>query len=688
LNIGYNSDKTRKFRPGSFDPVLSVSSSVPVNDICTVIWAGRFLMTDRVKDFFRLISLRQYLIIVIVCIILLVTGFLLIISYYQAEGVVLKLDEYFQEYTEKNIRDRVSLVNTGLDLFDSGLNNQLIPAFDLYGQAYNNSHGNLSAIPYRELKEKIDRNTTGTVDLYVVNRNGMIIRSTVPEVLSLSLYRDPGYVQKLPGIINGSAIVPDRVVNAYSAADAATISGLKKFAFMPTPDHAYLLEIGISDLSFSDVRSNLSYSMISEEMSDINPYLDDIRIFDIHKNLFVKGGIAPAYTLDNVTRARLDEVISARSDMTYLNEDNGSFTQYMFIDLSGDASISDMSVIAEVTYSNTLLAEVMGRIIAFFSGVGLIAIFLGLVLTIWASYIITRPISDIVEDVDQIACGDLDHRIRSMEVREFSRLERSITLMIGSIRTASEEIEHRKTELAIAADIQRGFLPDHIPRIAGFDITAKNIPAREVGGDFYDIIPYPVSGNESRRFGIAIADVSGKGVPAALFMALSRTIVRVTAGNTIPLSDAISAANNYIAADSRSGMFVTLFYGLITEGGSDLSFVNAGHNPPVWYRARDKKAGLLHNGGIVLGVDDSFRFAEEKITLQTGDIIVFYTDGITEAIDAAENQYGEERLCRITETYASESSSLIVHEVLNDLQEFVGSEDQFDDITILVMKKT
>ena len=645
-------------------------------------------MHDQMKHYLRQISLRQYLIIIMICIVLLVTGFLLTISYFQAEEVVLKLDEYFQEYTELNIRERVSLVEIGLTLYDSGLNGELKPAFEPYVQAYNLSGGNLSRIDYSGLQKMISRNVSGTVDLYVINRSGIIIRSTVPDVLYLNLSQNQDYFTKIPKLIDGSSFAGDRVVRSYSSADAENLTGtLRKFAFMPTPDHQFLLEIGVADRSFSDIRSNLSYDLISDEMSDINPYLDNIRVFDIHKNLFVKGGVIPPDALDPVTNAHLDEVISSRSDKTYYNNEKER-VHYLFINQSNADSVSDMSVIVEVLYSGTLLQEEIGELVTFFSGIGLFAVLLGIILTLWASRVITRPIADIVEDVDLIAQGDLDHQIRSMKVREFARLEQSITLMIHRIRETSKEIERRKTELSIAAGIQRSFLPECIPDIAGFDIAAKNIPAKEVGGDFYDIIPYIHGEGGIRRFGVLIADVSGKGVPAALFMALCRTIIRITAKDETCTADVLAEANEIITADARSGMFVSLFYGLITEGGSAMTYVNAGHNPPVFFRARDQTAGLLHEGGMVLGVDDSVRFQEEVIDLHTGDVVVFYTDGITEAIDANTRMYGEERLSRVITEYADTSAAMIRDAILQDLSIFTGSCDQFDDITVLVIKKT
>lgn len=646
------------------------------------------ILFDKHRHHFRKISLRQYLIIVIVGIILLVTGVLLTISYLQAEEVVLKLDNYFQEYTELNVKERINQVNSGLDLYDNTMNGQIKQAFDPFLDAYNKTGGNLSKLSLFDIQSDMFIDTSGPVDLYVINKKGVVVMSTVPEVLGLNLSQNSDYASKLPVILNGTSFASDRVVRSYSSASAQYLTGtLRKFAFMPTPDHQYLLEIGVTDASFNSHRGNLSYENISQEMNNINPYLDQIRIFDLHKNQFIPGDILPPYDLDPLTIQRLNTTITTRSDQTYLDSNTNNKTRYLFINLTNPDSITDMSVIAEITYSDTLLAEEMSRLISFFSMIGTVTLFFGVVATLGASLLITRPISNIIEDVDTISHGDIDHPIRSVDVREFIQLEQSISLMIRQIRTATEEIERRKTELSIASDIQQSFLPELTPDIQGFAIDARSIPAKEVGGDFYDIISYHIGESAQSRYGVLIADVSGKGVPAALFMALSRTILRVTTRQDLPLPYAISLANDFIYADAKTGMFVSLFYSVVNEGSDRVSFVNCGHNPPVVYHAADQMAKSIEEGGIVLGVDDSVTFTEKSIDLLPGDILVLYTDGVTEAINTIEQMYGLDRLCAVIRDQAERTPGEIIEAVLSDLQTFTKDMEQFDDITLVIIKR-
>ncbi|MFH0968706.1 MAG: hypothetical protein V1862_13585, partial [Methanobacteriota archaeon] len=231
-------------------------------------------MTDKIRQFFKNFSLQQYLVIMIVCIIIFVTIVLLTISYHQAEIVMLELDTTFQKYTEMNIVDRVSLVDDGLKLYDNELNSRMRESFKPYIDAYTINSGDLSKIDYPGVKDTVHMMISGNVDLYVINRSGIIIRSTLPEVLYLNLSQNPDYAKKIPELIDGSLFAADRVVRSYPSADAKYLNGtLRKFGFMPTPDHKYLLEIGVADLPYVNERANLSYSLISDEVKENNPFL-------------------------------------------------------------------------------------------------------------------------------------------------------------------------------------------------------------------------------------------------------------------------------------------------------------------------------------------------------------------------------------------------------------------------------
>jgi len=267
--------------------------------------------------------------------------------------------------------------------------------------------------------------------------------------------------------------------------------------------------------------------------------------------------------------------------------------------------------------------------------------------------------------------------------------------IIGAIETIRDITERREmegrlarsnAELQIAADIQKSFLPELIPPIPGFDIAARTVMAKEVGGDFFDVIPYEIMLLEKGTVGLLVADVSGKGVPAALFMALSRIVVRVNALWHRDPAKVIYSSNNTITQDSKSGMFVTLFYGMLREKERLFTYVNAGHNPPLLFRSVEGSVEKLMPTGIVLGALENREYKSRSVTIGMGDVLVMYTDGVTEAINCREELFGEKRLIDIIRNNTHFPAQVILEQILSSIKEFAGDMTQFDDITLLVIK--
>ena len=238
-------------------------------------------------------------------------------------------------------------------------------------------------------------------------------------------------------------------------------------------------------------------------------------------------------------------------------------------------------------------------------------------------------------------------------------------------------------ELSMARRVQTGLIPDAIPELAGWEFAASWLPAREVAGDFYDFIP-----REGRDLGLVIADVTDKGMGAALFMALTRSMVRASLEGETTAAEAITKANRLICANSTTAMPVTLFYGRVTPSGGGLIYVNAGHNPPLLYRSSSGSFEELGRTGLVLGVDSSIQLDQHSTSLEPGDCLVLYTDGVTDALNAAEQPFGEQRLRGAIQRGASGSAQTIAQGLLHALQEFIGGADPFDDITLLVAKRS
>jgi len=246
----------------------------------------------------------------------------------------------------------------------------------------------------------------------------------------------------------------------------------------------------------------------------------------------------------------------------------------------------------------------------------------------------------------------------------------------------SAQLERRKKELEIAQQIQESFLPHTIPVIKNYDLAASSIPAQEVGGDFYDFIP--ITGKQT---GLTIGDVSGKGIPAALFMAFSRTLLRAKACRNPGVGRMIESVNNFINDEPHSNMFVTLFYSVLDNAQNTLTFVNAGHNPPLLLRKKNGDIIRLSTGGVVLGAMKGLKMNEKTIDLQAGDLLVLYTDGITEAINQQEDQFGEERLIELLKENQELSSGDLKNLIIDQVYDFASRTPQADDITLMVLKR-
>ena len=237
-------------------------------------------------------------------------------------------------------------------------------------------------------------------------------------------------------------------------------------------------------------------------------------------------------------------------------------------------------------------------------------------------------------------------------------------------------------ELDVAREIQRSFLPECCPVVPGFQLSAYWKSARRVGGDFYDFMPL-ANGN----LGIVIADVADKGVPAALFMALSRTLVRATAMGGRTPADALRRTNELILSDARSDLFVTAFYGVLDPRRATFAYSNAGHNPPIWLRARSGRAYYLNLPGIALGVIPEVNLREETIALGAGDVLALYTDGVTEALNDQEEEFGVPRLEQVIRANLARPADEIVEAIQQALEVYTGDVLPFDDVTLVVLKR-
>lgn len=318
-------------------------------------------------------------------------------------------------------------------------------------------------------------------------------------------------------------------------------------------------------------------------------------------------------------------------------------------------------------------------------GVG--ALVAGVFLSTVLSRRVSGPVRALADAAQVIGSGRLDHRVRVGSADEVGVLAESFNRMAGSLETYTRELarttaekEVLRHELDIAAEIQRSLLPGACPQLERFDVAAESIPAREVGGDFYDFIPL-----SDGRWGVVIADASGKGVPAALLMALSRSLIRAYSQEDPSILRALRLANRFMLEDSRSGMFVTCFYAVVDPVGRGLTYVNAGHNPPVVARPEGHVL-MLPASGTPLGIIEDQGIVEETCQLQMGDVVVMYTDGVTEALSGYGEQFGMARLEKVARNSLEYPAAEVVRRILTAVKSFAAGQPQFDDMTVVVLK--
>ncbi|MEX0721058.1 MAG: SpoIIE family protein phosphatase [Balneolaceae bacterium] len=270
------------------------------------------------------------------------------------------------------------------------------------------------------------------------------------------------------------------------------------------------------------------------------------------------------------------------------------------------------------------------------------------------------------------------------EVNFLQSLGNLALLTIQKTLLLEERIEKQRMEeeLNLAKAIQRGLLPSPLPAIAGFDIDAVNISSRQVGGDYFDIVPTPDGGSI-----LAIADVTGKGVPASLLMANLQSMLHALAPIDVTLSEATGSINDIIHKNTPADKFITFFWGKISNDGKKFKYVNAGHNPPLLFREGKEEPVLLSEGGVILGAMETMMpYESSEIAFKKGDLIVFYTDGVTEAMNPAQTEeYEEERLIECLKKNRDKSSSDIMQAVIDDINAF-SNFVQYDDITMIVLK--
>ena len=263
-------------------------------------------------------------------------------------------------------------------------------------------------------------------------------------------------------------------------------------------------------------------------------------------------------------------------------------------------------------------------------------------------------------------------------------IQAGVAIVRARLTEAFLEKQRIEESLKLAADIQMGMLPSTFPAFPernDFDLFAGIIPAKEVGGDFYDFFLI-----DKKHLCFVIGDVSGKGIPAALFMALTKTQIKASSSRRRTPGDVLFRANNDLCHENESGMFCTLFYGIMNTETGEVTYANAGHNPPYLITNSGEPVQIESTGGIALGVMEEMEFESATFTASKGDSMFLYTDGVNEAMNEADEEYSYERLEDYLKENSTGSITDMVNKNLESVKEFAGAAPQSDDITVLALR--
>jgi PAS domain S-box-containing protein len=425
---------------------------------------------------FRNRPFSHYLLACMLVIVLVLVGYLTISMYFYTKGNFEQDAFRLQHQTEENINEAVHLADESFNLFDDTLNAKMKDGFSVFLAEYERSGRNPAAMNLSTVKEQLG----SSFDLYVINASGVIEYTTYPPELGQDFRNVPYFYDYLTKIRLSDGFYPDHVVR-----DKLGQGQFRKFAYMPTPDHSCVLELGLAGSQFENSRMRLNLREIIRKMSAENPYIESFHVYDTMGQAIEEPGYVP----DQVSRGRLNETIAARKTLEFSKSDSSLKVRYLFIDLMNPAYGSDASRIVELTYNTALIQDALNRLLLFYAAVALVAIGLGTGIALVLSRHLTIPVEKIVRDVDRIAHGDLETKVETTHTREFSVLEQSINSMVASMKQAITKIGDSETFLRT--------LLDHLP-VAVF---VKKIPE----GTY-------IYWNETseKLFGITAKDVLGK----------------------------------------------------------------------------------------------------------------------------------------------------------------------------------
>jgi PAS domain S-box-containing protein len=385
-------------------------------------------MTDKRALNLKGRSFFLYILVAMLILVIVVIGLVTLNDYNNTKTMFEKNSQHLKQQTEKDIIITIKLTDESYDLYDSSLNEEMRKGFDVFLAEFRRAGGTPSNMNLTDVKYELG----DQFDVYVINESGVIEFTSYEPDLGLDFKKIPYFFEYLTRIRNSEGFFPDRIVHEQTGGGK-----IRKFAYMPTPDHRYVLELGFSKPSFSNERSAIQFKQAIEQIASTNPYIDRIRIFDSMGKIVDN----PSEVVDDPTRITLEKLIQQRQDTTVTLPETGHSIKYLFIDLKNAQYGSDMSRIVEITYNDAMLEKAFEGHVQFHVLIAVLALAIGVCAALLLSWYLLKPISKIVQDVNRISDGDLDWKISSTHVAEFQVLENSINTMVESLKGSIRQVK-------------------------------------------------------------------------------------------------------------------------------------------------------------------------------------------------------------------------------------------------------
>ena len=510
----------------------------------------------------------------------------------------------------------------------------------------------------------------GIEEINVVNSNGIIIDSTEDDVINVydmnSAEQSKEFVDKLK--------VQESFVQEYGPRGKDS-SVWRKYAAVQLQGGGFI-QVGYDPLQFHQMLNEFVVDITKNRHVGTNGF---IAVCDENLNMVIDNeysglhissiGIIPNEDMENgkpTSELCYADIVDGKTELSakYI---------YVFKFVEGYCIIAAMPETEAVFMRDaSIYTSVFMQVLIF------AALFVFIYILI--KRVIINNIKKINDTLGQITKGDLNVVVDVRSNEEFSSLSDDINSTVSTLKRYIAETAARiDKELEYAKQIQLSALPSNFPICDDYEIFAQMIAAKEVGGDFYDF--YKLN---DTTIAVLVADVSGKGIPAAMFMMTAKTIIKDLAERGLPVNEIFTKANEKLCENNESGMFVTAWMGIIDITTGKMQYCNAGHNPPLLKRGDGTFEYLRTRAGFVLAGMDGIHYRTGEIILNPGDRLFLYTDGVTEATDINNKLYGEERLLDYMNENIHEKPDVLLQSLKANIDEFVGEAPQFDDITMLI----